>query len=312
MRRCPITYQELPPGHEGRYSREGLRRLSPALRRLAELPFDAAEQLFEAAARATKMSVQGVQPKLSARLDVRAGGFAVVDRNGQYILKPPSPSYPHLPENEDLTMRLAATVGIEVPVHGLVPGRDGTWTYFVRRFDRPRRGRKLAVEDFAQLAGRTRDTKYDASMEQVAAVIGEFATFPLVEFRQLFVRTVFCFLTGGEDMHLKNWSLITRSPRVQLAPAYDLVNSTIVLRNPREEFALPLAGKKRGLTRRDLVEYFGSARLGLAPGVIQAELERIGAACQRWDDTIALSFLPEEMIGKYLHLVAERRRRLWG
>jgi len=40
-----------------------------------------------------------------------------------------------------------------------------------RRFDRLSRGRKVAVEDFAQLAGRTRETKCDASMEQVARLI---------------------------------------------------------------------------------------------------------------------------------------------
>ncbi len=258
------------------------------------------------------MSIQGVQPKLSARLDVRAGAFVPVDRGGRYILKPPSPQYPHLPENEHLTMGLAAGVGIEVPVHGLVAGRDGTWTYFVQRFDRAARGRRLAVEDFAQLSGRNRDTKYDASLEQVAAVIERYATFPAVESRQFFRRVLFCFLTGGEDMHLKNWSLITRPPRVQLAPAYDLVNSTIVLRNPREESALPLNGRKRKLTRRDFTEYLGRERLNLPAAVVDDEMQRLRAASAGWPEAIAAGFLPPAACEAYLRVVTERSGRLWG
>jgi len=291
--------------------KEGLRLLSPSLNNLADLPFDAAEQRQEAAARATKMSIQGVQPKLSARLDVRGGRFEVVDQGGQFILKPPSPSYAHLPENEDLTMRLATSVGIEVPIHGLVQGRDGSWTYFIRRFDRPKRKTKLAVEDFAQLSQRNRTTKYESSMEQVAAVVEEFATYPQVEFLDLFTRTVFCFLTGGEDMHLKNFSLITRGPRVQMAPAYDFLNSTIALRNPQEELALPLRGKKRKISRGDLVDYFGHQRLGLSIKAVDEALDRIEEESKRWPDVVETSFLPKELKGKYLAVLNERRLRIW-
>lgn len=266
------------------YSREGLRRLSRSLTQLADLPYSAEEQRREAFAWATKMSVQGVQPKLSATLRVRAGRFEIVDQGGDYILKPQTVHYPHVPENEDLTMRLAAQAGIAVPWHGLIRSRDGSWTYAIRRFDRLPRGRKLAVEDFAQLGGRTRQTKYDASMEQLAAILERHATFPVVEKVELLHRTLFCFLTGGENLHLKNISLITSGRRVQLSPAYDLVNSTIALTRATEELALPLRGKKRQLRRRDLVEYYGGERLGL----------------------------PQAAQSRYLGLLQERRERLFG
>jgi len=311
MTRCPITYRQLSTGHEGRYSSEGLGLLSKSLKSLSDLPFTEAEQRQEAAARATKMSIQGVQPKLSARLNTRAGRFEIVDRGGQYILKPPSPSYAHLPENEDLTMRLAATVGIEVPVHGLLRGRGGSWTYFIRRFDRPKRNTKLAVEDFAQLSLRNRTTKYDSSMEQVASVLEQFATYPKVEFLDLFIRTIFCFLTGGEDMHLKNFSLITRGPRVQMAPAYDFLNSTIALRNPQEDLALPLREKKRKITRRDLVDYFGKERLGLSKKSSEEVLGRIEEESRNWPAVIETSFLPDELKEKYLEVLNDRRDRIW-
>jgi serine/threonine-protein kinase HipA len=310
MSRCPITYEMLPEAHDGRYSRKGLQRLSRSLTHLDDLPYSAEEQRREAVARATKMSIQGVQPKLSARLRVKEGRFEIVDRGGEFILKPQNPLFHHLPENEDLTMRLAAAAGIEVPIHGLVFSRDGAWTYFIRRFDRLARSRKLAVEDFAQLSGRTRDTKYDSSMEQVTALLDRFTTFPVVEKLDLFTRTVFSFLVGNEDMHLKNFSVVVRDQRVQLSPAYDLVNSTIALPGATEEMALPLRGKKSRLKRGDLVDYYGGERLGLTRAAIDSALLRLGKAVPEWARLVNASFLPPDLREAYLAVIEERRERL--
>jgi len=245
MNTCPITYEPC----SGRYSDKGLKLLSRQLTGLHDLPFSARELRQEAAARAGKMSIQGVQPKLSARLLIREQRFEIVDLGGTYILKPPIDNYPEVPENEDLTMRLAALAGIEVPPHGLLYGHDGAMTYFIKRFDRSGRKDKLHVEDFAQLSGRTRDTKYRSSMEQVAGLIETYCTFPAVEKVKLFRLTLFCFLTGNEDMHLKNFSVIRKNDVISLTPAYDLLNTTIAISRPVEEFALPIRGKKNRLTR---------------------------------------------------------------
>lgn len=308
---CPITY-EPADDDEGRYSRKGLRRLSRSLTRLDDLPLSAEEQLAEAAARADKISIQGVQPKLSARLDSRAATFVLVDERAEYILKPPNPLYPELPQNEDLTMRLAARTGIEVPLHGLVHAKGGTLTYFIRRFDRAARGAKLALEDFAQLTGRTRETKYDSSMERVARVIQTHATFPLLECSKLFRLMLFNFLVGNEDMHLKNFSLLTRRGKVELSPAYDLVNTTIALRRPQEELALPLRGKQRNLTRNDLLRYFGRERLSLEQKVIDKTLAQLSGARDELKGLVGRSFLSEPMKERYLSLVNERWGRIFG
>ncbi|MBZ0266731.1 HipA domain-containing protein [bacterium] len=310
MNRCPITYENLLPGEE-RYSAKGMRRLSPSLKRLGEFPLTAQEQRREALRRATKMSIQGVQPKLSARLAVRDGAFRVVDRGGRWILKMQTADFPHVPENEDLTMRLAAGAGIPVPVHGLLWSRDGSLTYFIRRFDRTGRNDKLAVEDFAQLAGRTRDTKYDFSMEGIVNLLDLHAMFPAVEKLELFRRTLFGFLTGNEDMHLKNFSLLTAADgTVKLSPAYDLLNSTIALPGAAEEMALPLKGKKRGLTRGDLVEYFGRERLGLPERAVASVLRDLARAVAGWETGIRNSFLPAELQAAYTEVVRERTARL--
>ena len=154
MNRCPISYERC----EGLYSRNGLRRLSRQLKDLQPLSFTSQELRQEASARASKMSIQGVQPKLSARLQIKEQRFALVDSGGLYILKPQTADYLQVPENEDLTMRLASLANIEVPLHGLIYSEDGSLTYFIKRFDRVGRKDKLAVEDFAQLAERDRES----------------------------------------------------------------------------------------------------------------------------------------------------------
>src|SRR5690606_21566862 len=124
--------------------------------------------------------------KLSAQLKVKNQQFEMVDQFGHYILKTQSDHFPELPENEAITMTLASIVGLEVPVHGLVYAKDGSMTYFIKRFDRTGHRGKLAVEDFTQLSGLDRDTKYNSSMEKVAAVINQFCTFPKIELMTFF------------------------------------------------------------------------------------------------------------------------------
>ena len=308
MNRCPITYEAIFP--PARYSATGLKRLSRRLKNLQDLPYSAEEQRREAIARATKISIQGVQPKLSARLNVAEGRFEIVDTGGEYILKPQI-HFPEVPQNEDVTMRLASLSGIEVPLHGLVYSVDGSLTYFIKRFDRAAKGTKVAVEDFAQLSGKSRDTKYDSSMEQVAAILERYCTFPLLDKQKLFRLTVFNFLVGNEDTHLKNFSLIRRDGKVELSPAYDLVNTTIALRNVTEEIALPIRGKKRALTRSLLVDYYAREKLGLTATTIEEVLETFTGMLTEWRSLLQASFLSDSMKQSYTDLVSERHNVLW-
>ena len=74
------------------------------------------------------------------------------------------------------------------------------------------------MEDFVQLSGATRETKYDSSLEKVAGLVERFCTFPVLKKAKLAKRLLFCFLTGNEDMHLKNFSLREVEGIVSLAP----------------------------------------------------------------------------------------------
>src|SRR5699024_8969206 len=125
------------------------------------------------------------------------------------------------------------------------------------------RAGKVHVEDFAQVAGLGRDTKYNYSKEKVAGILVEYCTVHMSVQLKLFRWILYCWLCGNEDMHLKNLSLIHDNGKIALSPAYDLLNTTIVLPNATEEMALPLMGKKSNFNYELFFGYFGAERLKL-------------------------------------------------
>ncbi|MBN1184914.1 MAG: HipA domain-containing protein [Bacteroidales bacterium] len=300
MNRCPITYN---PCGDSRYSEAGLKLLSTELTSLKDLEYTAEEQRKEAFNRASKMSIQGIHPKLSARLNIKDRKFDIVDAGGRYILKPQHQYFVEMPENEDLTMKLAEAIGLEIPFHGLVWSKDNTLTYFIKRFDRRGQNDKIPVEDFAQLAGLSRDTKYDYSMEKVVGLIDRFCTFPAIEKLVLFKLVIFNYLIGNEDQHLKNFSVITEDGKVKLSPNYDLLNTTIEYKKPDEEIALPLQGRKKHLTYNMLVKYFGLERCELTTKSVDKVIVTISSAIPKWRELIDISFLSKMMKEKYLDLL---------
>ena len=308
MKFCPITLQ--PIAEEETFSREGLRTFHPRLQKLAPMDLSHEEQLRQARLRADKMSVQGVQPKLSAVLKLKDGKFEVVDQEGRFILKPNPPQYSEMPANEALTMTMAASVGIKVPPHGLVPTIDGGWIYVTRRFDRAGRDKRLHVEDFAQLSGAKRETKYESSLERVANIVEEFCAFPALEKLKLAKLLLFCFLTGNEDMHLKNFSLIFREGVVTLSPAYDLLNTTLVLENAKEDSALSLNGRKTNLTRKIWIDGFFRERLKLQDQQTETILRDFQSALPTWYGLIDRSYLSQPKQETYHQILADRLERL--
>ncbi len=309
MNRCPISYQYCGAKQ---YSAIGLKMLSKSLVNLEALPFSAQEQRKEAAVRMKRMSIQGVQPKLSANLDTRNSTFTIVNQKGKYIIKPQSDIYQQLPENEDVSMRMAKVVGIEVPLHGMIYSKDGSLSYFIKRFDRVGRNQKLPVEDFSQLAGKSRDTKYDFSIEQVIHLIDRYCTFPVIEKIKFFKLVLFSFLIGNEDMYIKNFSLLTKNNKVVFSPAYDLLNSTLAM-DGGEEMALTLAGKRSRFKRKDLIDYLGKERLELKEHSITKVEEKIQSVIPKWEDLINSSFLEDQRKMAYLALIKKRGQRLeWG
>jgi serine/threonine-protein kinase HipA len=226
------------------------------------VPFRATDVTREAQKMVGKMSISGVQPKLSVIHDPIKHQVLVVERGGLYILKPQTERFESIPENENLCMNIASTFGIEVPPHGLLPLLDGSFVYLVKRFDRLEDGSKLQQEDFQQLL--QIDDKYDGSYERIANYIKEHSSVPVLDLIRLFERALLFYTLGNGDAHLRNFSLL-RSEEIgyQLSPAYDIVNSRLVLPEEQEEVCLSLQGKKNRLSGRDffrLAEHFGLTR----------------------------------------------------
>jgi serine/threonine-protein kinase HipA len=226
------------------------------------VPFRATDVTREAQKMVGKMSISGVQPKLSVIHDPIKHQVLVVERGGLYILKPQTERFESIPENENLCMNIASTFGIEVPPHGLLPLLDGSLVYLVKRFDRLEDGSKLQQEDFQQLL--QIDDKYDGSYERIANYIKEHSSVPVLDLIRLFERALLFYTLGNGDAHLRNFSLL-RSEEIgyQLSPAYDIVNSRLVLPEEQEEVCLSLQGKKNRLSGRDffrLAEHFGLTR----------------------------------------------------
>ena len=204
-----------------------------------------------------KLSISGVQPKLSMKLNKREHALEVVAEGGEYIFKPQVQTYPHLPENENLCMTIAATLGIDVPPHALLKLDDGSYAYIIKRFDREN-GEKIHQEDFQQITGG--DDKYRGSYESIGRELRAISDIPGLDVQLFYERVLFNFIIGNGDAHLKNFS-ITHGPlgKIRLAPAYDIVSSKLVIPD-EEDCALTLLGRKNKLAGADFrafADYLG-------------------------------------------------------
>ena len=112
-------------------------------------------------------------------------------------------------------------------------------------------------------------------------------------------------------MHLKNFSIINNDGKIELSPCYDLLNTTIEIKNPDEEIALPLRGNKKNLTQNMLIKYFGKEKCEITDKVIDRVLETIISAVPQWRDLIDISFMSPDMKIKYMDLLNSRLIRVF-
>jgi len=277
-------------------------RWEPAL---TILPEDFAKVAQEMAGH---MSISGVQPKVSGRLDREVKALVAAPSGGEFILKPPNDRFEDIPANEDLVMHLAALYGIEIPPHSLMRAGERTWVYVVRRFDRTKEGVKLAVEDMTQVIGVPTSRKYSLSHEKVGDAILRHCTNSYLELIRYLERLLFCFLTGNGDMHLKNFSLMTDTAgTVALSPAYDLLSSKLVIPS-EEDFALNLNGRKDKLRKKDFFEC--AARFGISEKVMASSVKRLLDLQPDFEAWTGKSFLPDQKKTAFLKIMKERGSRL--
>ncbi|PRD47685.1 HipA domain-containing protein [Sphingobacterium haloxyli] len=312
-KKCLYCYKELPDNKSGDFHEQcsldffGTKQqpvFEHSLAQMAELAQNVVER---------SIAVPGVQPKLSLSLvkntirDGDKGRLTVVGAlGGNYIFKPPSDQFPEMPENEHVTMRIAEAFGINVVKSSLIRLRSGELSYITKRIDRTDAGEKIHMLDMFQITEAF--DKYKGSMEKVGKALYEYSDNTLLDTVYFLELAVFCFLTGNNDMHLKNFSMVFQNNKWALAPAYDLLNVAIINPEDTEELALTLEGKKRKL-QWEHFQRFG-ALLGLNNKQIEGVAKRFKKrkpVALHWIDS---SFLSEEYKEKYKDLLEERYRRL--
>jgi len=254
------------------------------------------------------VAVPGVQAKLSMSLvkitkeksDTRLTVVGAL--GGHYIFKPPSDRFPEMPENEHITMRIAETFGIRVVPSSLIRLASGELSYITKRVDRTEDGQKIHMIDMFQITEAF--DKYKSSMEKVGKALDNHSDNTLLDKVFYFELALLSFLTGNNDMHLKNFSMIESPPGWVLSPAYDLLNVSIVIPDDKEELALTLVGKKKKL-QREHFEQFGKG-LGLTDKQIKGVFSRMAKNKSKAINWINRSFLSNDMKTAYQELLERR------
>ncbi len=311
--RCLYCYSELTENEKDFHSRCSRAffgsDISPLLDyTLEELMRTARERVIQS------VTVTGVQPKLSVSIDKdkaadpKRSRFSMAGIWGGYIIKPPPSDFPHLPENEDLTMHLAKYFEIRTALHSLIRLKSGELVYITKRFDREENS-KLAVEDMCQLTETLTENKYSGSVERIAKIIASYTSNTGYDRIQFFHIVLFCFLTGNSDMHLKNYSLLTtRENKIELAPAYDLLNVRIAYPDDSEESALTINGRKNRIQLKDFDALAANMKIDsrVRDQVYNSFKNKLKFAFK----LVNLSFLPQEMKVRYTEVMDENALKL--
>ena len=236
------------------------------------------------------VAVPGVQPKLSMTLvkevkENSATRLTVVGAlGGNYILKPPTARFPEMPENEHLTMRMAEVFGIKVVPSSLIRLVSGELAYITKRVDRTETGEKIHMIDMFQITEAF--DKYKGSMEGIGKALSSYSSNTLLDKTYFFDLVLFSFLTGNNDMHLKNFSMMERISGWALSPSYDLLN-----------------------LKRENFEQLG-AGLGLNPKQINVAFNRMIKNRSKASDWIERSFLSNDMKSAYYNVMEVRYNQL--
>ncbi len=324
---CPGTLAE---GYST-YSPRCLRNLFNGRKVNHVLPYEhpqlseqVAEQFME---NRKRISISGVQEKLSLLLEKNVLRLTREGEAGTYILKPVPRDLKQVgqvPANEHLTMQIARQVyRLNTAENALIFFRNGSPAYITKRFDIKEDESRWGKEDFATLAGKSKDNaganfKYEYSYEEAGLLIQRYVSAWRIEIEKYFSLVVFNYLFSNGDAHLKNFSLLESSKGdYLLSPAYDLINTKLHVDDT--DFALSKglladdfkseAFKRNGHpSKRDFEEF--AKRIGVMEGrfekLMYPFLEK-----QAWVETLVRhSFLSEANKRGYLMMYHTKRNCL--
>ncbi len=321
---CPGTLAE----GFNTYSPGCLRNLFGGKRVNHVMPYEPPQQNNQVAAlfieNRKRISISGYQEKLSLLLEKNQLRLTREGEQGTYILKPiprDLKRVDQVPANEHLTMQVARQVyGIHTAENGIIFFKDGTPAYITKRFDVREAGGKWGKEDFASLAGKSKDNsgasfKYEFSYQEIGLVIQRYVSAWRVEIEKYFSRVVFNFLFSNGDAHLKNFALLESSNGdYLLSPAYDLLNTSFHLNDADFALAKGLFSddyqskefQKNGHpSKADFIKL--AKRIGVVESRIEKLLHPYLKQQPKVETLIARSFLNDELKRAYLLMYRTKR-----
>ncbi|MDP2387972.1 MAG: HipA domain-containing protein [Bacteroidota bacterium] len=274
-----------------------------------------------------RISISGVQEKLSIILIKNKLQLTEPGQQGQYILKPIPRDIlkvSQVPANEHLTMQIARQVyNIPTAENALIFFDNGKPAYITKRFDlKPGEGKYLQ-EDFAAIAGKTKDNagedfKYEYNYLDLGKLIAKHINAAEVELEKYYKLVLFNYLFSNGDAHLKNFSLIESTDGdFIMSPAYDLVCTRIHVNDS-------FMALKEGLTEDSFehpsfsaLGYFAyddffdfGLRLDLKEIRIKKIIDQLRTENNTVYNLVAHSFLDNETKQKYAELYKEKLVRL--
>lgn len=275
-----------------------------------------------------KISISGVQEKLSAVIEKGKIILTPEGESGRYIIKP-IPDYKYLrfrnniPANEHLTMQIASQVyKIATAENALAFFADGNPAYITKRFDYGKNDLKLRQDDFASISGKTernsgKDFKYLGSYEDIANLLRKNVSAWQVEMTKYFTIVVFNYLFSNGDAHLKNFSLQeTVNGDYVLTPAYDLMNTSIHIDDgdfalqdgliPKSEYS-DVYLKTQHPCKDDFITF--GTRIGVLPKKISTIIDLFSTEQPKVYELIENSFLDDKLKRMYKQTYQERLLR---
>lgn len=274
-----------------------------------------------------RISVSGVQEKFPALIDKGKIRISTDGERSTYILKPAPWNQTlierkQIPANEHLTMQIASQVyGIETAKNGLCFTKDGQIVYITKRFDIMSDGTKVPMDDFAAIIGKNEQTdglqfKYSGCYEDIAVAIKQNIAAWMIDMERFFELVVFNYIYANGDDHLKNFSIIKVGQDYRLAPAYDLLNTSLHVEG--DDLGLD-GGLSHDIEKSDVYdrtghpcrldfERFGN-QIGLVPNRIKKVLDKYISIPDKTKILVSHSFLTDKMKRKYLRIVDERVKR---
>lgn len=204
-------------------------------------------------------------------------------------------------------MHLAELSKLKTVAHSLIRLKSGELAYITKRIDR-NKGSKLHMEDMCQITERLTEHKYKGSYEQIAKAIKKYSANSGLNVIDFFELVLFGFLTGNNDMHLKNFSLLKRNSEYDLCPAYDLVASALVVEGDDDDLALNLNGKKKNIKKEDFEIAMRGA--GIELKVIENIFKKYKKLIPKWSKFIEESFLSESLKRDYKSLIDHKSKQI--